>query len=372
MSTKPQHPLAQLGQLTHVSTGSSLQHHHQQSKEHDPVQSAQLLNQHIHHETAGHSEMFYGHHPDPAFHLMQQPTNLPIIAAATAQKEQHQWISEFQQEQLQPQPPQERVWSAGSSSSSTQSYPIGYPISRLHSVNNDILLRSGHQVSMLPQQWDQDFLQELDRKWTDEFSHNETVRENLMKSAPTADWDQMFSTVEASKIEANESRQQESLDKALEETWKSLDSVDLNDIAVNKEPSDDLTVNAAPISDELDFADWDDEYGSALASSIQSPSQQQKQMDFKEYQFESDNRHKDQPDPFAEGMRLLEAGGSLTEAALAFEAAVQLDPRHANAWAMLGKVQAENEKEEPAISALQHAIRENPQHLDALMVCFIC
>ena len=67
-------------------------------------------------------------------------------------------------------------------------------------------------------------------------------------------------------------------------------------------------------------------------------------------------------------MRLLETGGSLTEAALAFEAAVQLDPRHANAWAMLGKVQAENEKEEPAISALQHALNEDPQHLDALMV----
>lgn len=85
------------------------------------------------------------------------------------------------------------------------------------------------------------------------------------------------------------------------------------------------------------------------------------------YQFEAENAYLSHADPFAEGMRLVESNGSLTQAALAFEAAVQKDPQHADAWANLGRVQAENEKEEPAIAALQHAVRSNPAHSEALM-----
>ncbi|RKO90666.1 hypothetical protein BDK51DRAFT_14387, partial [Blyttiomyces helicus] len=71
--------------------------------------------------------------------------------------------------------------------------------------------------------------------------------------------------------------------------------------------------------------------------------------------------------PMAEGLRILEASGNLSEAALAFEAAVQRDPDNSEAWAYLGTVQAENEKEDPAIAALQRSVQEDPSNLKALM-----
>ncbi|KAI9364495.1 hypothetical protein DFJ73DRAFT_809693 [Zopfochytrium polystomum] len=86
-----------------------------------------------------------------------------------------------------------------------------------------------------------------------------------------------------------------------------------------------------------------------------------------EYRFESDNPNLSHPDPLAEGLRLLNEGGSLSQAAMAFEAAVQRNPDDSTAWMYLGQVQAENEKEGPAIAALQRSVQVNPDNLQALM-----
>ncbi|KAJ3267714.1 Peroxisomal membrane signal receptor PTS1, partial [Borealophlyctis nickersoniae] len=85
------------------------------------------------------------------------------------------------------------------------------------------------------------------------------------------------------------------------------------------------------------------------------------------YTFEENNPYISHPDPFAEGRMLMNQGGSLSAAALAFEAAVQRDPENTDAWAYLGIVQAENEKEGPAIAALQRSTQEDPKNLMALM-----
>jgi peroxin-5 len=60
--------------------------------------------------------------------------------------------------------------------------------------------------------------------------------------------------------------------------------------------------------------------------------------------------------------------GQLSQAALAFEAAVQKSPSHAEAWFHLGTTQAENEKEGPAILALEKSVREDPLNAAAFMV----
>ncbi|TAQ89542.1 hypothetical protein B7494_g2108 [Chlorociboria aeruginascens] len=86
-----------------------------------------------------------------------------------------------------------------------------------------------------------------------------------------------------------------------------------------------------------------------------------------EYMFESENIFKEVKDPFGEGLRILEQGGNLSLAALAFEAAVQEDPQHTDAWVHLGSVQAQNEKETPAIRALEQALKIDPSNLTALM-----
>ncbi|KAF8472533.1 hypothetical protein BDZ91DRAFT_775169 [Kalaharituber pfeilii] len=86
-----------------------------------------------------------------------------------------------------------------------------------------------------------------------------------------------------------------------------------------------------------------------------------------EYMFEPDNPYMTLDDPFLEGKRLMETGGNLSLAALAFEAAVQQKSDHIEAWTMLGSCQAQNEKETPAIRALETALRLDPKNLNAMM-----
>ncbi|KAJ9669327.1 Peroxisomal membrane signal receptor PTS1 [Coniosporium apollinis] len=86
-----------------------------------------------------------------------------------------------------------------------------------------------------------------------------------------------------------------------------------------------------------------------------------------DYLFEEENLFRDVADPFSEGMRIMDEGGNLSLAALAFEAAVQKDPEHITAWTKLGAAQAQNEKESPAIRALEQALKLDPSNLEALM-----
>ena len=126
------------------------------------------------------------------------------------------------------------------------------------------------------------------------------------------------------------------------------------------------SIEAYKDNEEFNWAEnYDDE-------AIQGYFSNSRTIESQEYVFEPNNTFLSSADPFAEGLKIMESGGLLTLAALAFEAAVQKDASHAEAWAQLGRVQAENEKEEPAIAALQQATRLDPQHGDALMVRYSC
>lgn len=86
-----------------------------------------------------------------------------------------------------------------------------------------------------------------------------------------------------------------------------------------------------------------------------------------QYTFEPENEFTALKNPYEEGMRIMREGGNLSLAALVFEAAVQAEPSHVAAWLALGSVQAQNEKETPAIRALEQALKLDPNNLDALM-----
>jgi tetratricopeptide (TPR) repeat protein len=89
-----------------------------------------------------------------------------------------------------------------------------------------------------------------------------------------------------------------------------------------------------------------------------------------DYMFEQSNPYLEanaSKSAFEQGVELMRTHGNLSLAALAFEAAVQQDPNHVEAWTMLGSAQAQNEKESPAIRALERAIQLDPNNLDALM-----
>jgi hypothetical protein len=92
--------------------------------------------------------------------------------------------------------------------------------------------------------------------------------------------------------------------------------------------------------------------------------------DLGDYLFEPNNPFMSLENPFQEGIRLLETGGSLSEAALCFEAVCQLEPGRVDGWTYLGTVQAQNEKELAAIRALEQSIRLDEGNLPALMVSF--
>lgn len=89
--------------------------------------------------------------------------------------------------------------------------------------------------------------------------------------------------------------------------------------------------------------------------------------EFGDYQFEENNPYMEQDDPYTMGVSLMDTGAKLSVAALCFEAAVQKDPNHVDAWARLGAAQAQNEKEDPAIRALERCIKLDPGNLGALM-----
>ncbi|GAW19977.1 hypothetical protein ANO14919_094700 [Xylariales sp. No.14919] len=117
--------------------------------------------------------------------------------------------------------------------------------------------------------------------------------------------------------------------------------------------------------DQLGNPDWNDRFGDWDGLAANSRLLGDPQVE--DYLFEDDNLFKDTANPFEEGMRILDEGGNLSLAALAFEAAIQKDPTHVPAWVQLGIAQAQNEKETAAIRALEQAKRLDPNNGTVLM-----
>ena len=117
-----------------------------------------------------------------------------------------------------------------------------------------------------------------------------------------------------------------------------------------------------------DFAAWDNFDSTLGLNNPHNPYERDPALG--EYQFERANPFLESPDQqsaFEQGVQILREHGNLSLAALAFEAAVQQDPSHIEAWTLLGSAQAQNEKETPAIRALERALQLDPNNIDALM-----
>lgn len=85
------------------------------------------------------------------------------------------------------------------------------------------------------------------------------------------------------------------------------------------------------------------------------------------YEFEdSKNEYLKNPNAYKIGCILMENGAKLSEAAMAFEAAVQEKPEHIDAWLKLGVVQIQNEKELNGICALEKCLKLDGKNLEAM------
>jgi tetratricopeptide (TPR) repeat protein len=80
-----------------------------------------------------------------------------------------------------------------------------------------------------------------------------------------------------------------------------------------------------------------------------------------------------QNNPYAQNKQAYEDGlvffkqGRLQDALMAFHAAVEANPSHADAWHMLGVVHQENDEDKKAILCLERAVEQDAYHLDALL-----
>ncbi|KAF9299223.1 Peroxisomal membrane signal receptor PTS1 [Mortierella antarctica] len=206
-----------------------------------------------------------------------------------------------------------------------------------HEWHEEFMQRE-HVVGDMPAEFEAAFQKNFD--WANEFALVEGKGKG--RAVDNATWEAEFEAVQRGGETKNPINFDEH--EQLEDLWNTLRD-NLTDTEDVQNILDD------PKSWEAEFSD---------ISNIAKP-------DLGPYSFETNNHYLTHPDPMAEGIRLTEEGGSLSEAALAFEATVQRDIMNSRAWMMLGNVQAQNEKEEPAIRALEKAVQVDPKNLDAYM-----
>lgn len=193
------------------------------------------------------------------------------------------------------------------------------------------------------------------------------------------DWDNQFKEIENLETNAKEEVKQAEVDtKGLEddiiiddkyqatfqEVWDGLNSESMEADFITQQYEDFKNTQRNPLPADLN--QWERDFAKYAST----------RANFGEYQFEDQNTNQflDLPqdqDPYEIGLQLMENGAKLSEAALAFEAAIQRDENHVNAWLKLGEVQTQNEKEIAGISALEKCLQLNPENSEALMTLAI-
>ncbi|KAJ4287980.1 Peroxisomal membrane signal receptor PTS1 [Kalmusia sp. IMI 367209] len=182
------------------------------------------------------------------------------------------------------------------------------------------------------------------------------------------DWEKQFAELEQVDKDALDEEANKRIEAELNEMDRSVDATDLGDFESIWRGIQAETEHARQLANEENFVDgmhmgdldqWEG-FDGLNTHSVGDPP-------MGDYLFEQNNLFKDITNPFEEGIKIMEEGGNLSLAALAFEAAVQKDPQHIAAWVKLGESQAQNEKETPAIRALEQALKLDPSNLEALM-----
>lgn len=192
------------------------------------------------------------------------------------------------------------------------------------------------------------------------------------------DWEAQFASLDMSEQEALDAeangameRELNQIDRSVAESRRLENETDRlenfetvwREIKAETQNARNL-VDEEALNEQLHLGDSFDQWGDFDGLNTHS---WQRDPQLGDYLFEDQNLFKDLLNPYEEGIEIMRSGGNLSLAALAFEAAVQKDPDHVDAWVHLGQAQAQNEKETPAIRALEQALKLDPGNLSALM-----
>ena len=219
---------------------------------------------------------------------------------------------------------------------------------------------------------EQQQLQEAESDWHNEYTEQDhSVAAMAPDSMPAEAWAEQFQVDQPQEQTWVNEYQQEA------QAHEAIEGVEQNDMIseflqqreaegghcadVNDEFTREFLRNRAQAEDDDEFAevdgeDWIREYNEMTRN-------YDEMAHSTDYPFEPNNAFIFHDNPLQEGLELLEAG-SLSDAALAFEAACQKQPADAqtpDVWRLLGTTQQENEKDRLAILALNKARQLAPK-----------
>ena len=191
-----------------------------------------------------------------------------------------------------------------------------------------------------------------DKNWEQQFAQIDAVGDQQVVDEANAAMEEELNDIDRSVLSETNA------DGDFQSIWRSIQA----ERAANRQISGEMDFSDFSMNDTLqsgEFDSWNgfDAFGHG---GFRDPQ-------LGDYLFEDENVFRTVGNPFEEGIKIMQEAGNLSLAALAFEAAVQKDPQHIEAWNMLGSTQAQNEKEAPAIRALEQALKLDPSNLDSLM-----
>ncbi|XP_072175236.1 peroxisomal targeting signal 1 receptor-like [Diadema setosum] len=231
--------------------------------------------------------------------------------------------------------------------------------------------------------WSEEFAENEDARWIDEFKGEDQSKSELAQTAT-----QLLGSMEDPKFQSSEFM------KFIKKLSDGEITVDGNEVKSKDGSVVDATADAwsSEFASQQEYTaeEWvrdfdqertmpaDQEFWDRLQAEWESMAGSEREehqwldefktaeMQDQPYSFEEDNPLRNHPSPFEEGLKKLKEG-DLANAVLLFEAEVQKDPEHMEAWQYLGTTQAENEQEQAAISALKRCLELSPDNKVALM-----